>query len=66
MRSADPMNTSGPSPEESANAKMRECSRNRPRIERTWMVSLRPGMPGRNAQIPRTTSSIGTPTCDAR
>ena len=38
-----------------ANAKTRACSRNRPRIERTRMVSLRPGTPGRSEQMPRTT-----------
>ena len=46
--------------------KTRECSRNRPRIERTRMFSLSPGTPGRSAQIPRTTTSTGTPACDAR
>ena len=46
---------------ELANAKMRECSRKRPRMERTRMFSLRPGTPGRSAQMPRTTMSIGTP-----
>ena len=44
----------------------RECSRNRPRIERTVMFSLRPGTPGLRAQIPRTTTSVRTPARDAR
>ncbi|MNW60210.1 hypothetical protein D3C74_381750 [compost metagenome] len=74
MRSADPMKTSGPDsgpsamagPPELANAKMRECSRNRPRMDRTRMFSLSPGTPGRIAQIPRTTRSTFTPACDAR
>ncbi|SKX94759.1 Uncharacterised protein [Mycobacteroides abscessus subsp. abscessus] len=30
------------------------------------MLSLTPGIPGRKAQIPRTTISTGTPFCDAR
>ena len=30
------------------------------------MFSLSPSRPGRIAQIPRTTTSTGTPACDAR
>ena len=48
------------------NAKIRECSRNRPSTLRTRMFSDRPGMPGRSAHIPRTHTSTGTPACDAR
>ena len=33
---------------------------------RTRMFSLSPGTPGRIAQIPRTTTSTGTPACEAR
>ena len=43
----------------------RECSRNRPTIERTRMFSDSPGTPGRSAQMPRTSSSTGTPACEA-
>jgi hypothetical protein len=45
---------------------MRECSRKRPTIERTRIVSLIPGIPGRRLQIPRAIRSIDTPACDAR
>ncbi len=45
---------------------IRECSRKRPRMERTSMFSLRPGTPGLSAQIPRTTISTGIPALDAR
>jgi hypothetical protein len=45
---------------------MRECSRNRPTIDRTAIVSLIPGIPGRNAQMPRTIRSIGTPAREVR
>src|SRR5690606_5979803 len=44
---------------------MRECSRNRPRIDRTRMFSDSPGTPALIAQMPRTTTSIGTPACEA-
>ena len=64
MRSALPMNTSG-APAFS-NQKMRECSRNRPTIDRTAMRSLTPGTPGRRQQMPRTIRSIRTPACEAR
>ena len=47
-------------------AKTRECSRNRPTMLRTRIVSDMPGTPGRTAQIPRTNKSMGTPACDAR
>ena len=45
---------------------IRECSRNRPRIERTTMLSEYPGAWGRSAQMPLTTTSTRTPACDAR
>ena len=44
-----------------SNQKTRLCSRNRPRTDRTSMVSDRPGTPGRSAQMPRISSSTGTP-----
>ena len=44
----------------------RECSRNRPTMLRTRTVSDSPGTPGLSAQIPRTTSSTGTPARLAR
>ncbi len=62
--SALPMYTTGSPPP--TNAKMRECSRKRPRMLRTRMLSLRPGTPGRTAQMPRTTMSTSTPACEAR
>ena len=62
--SAEPMWTTG-SPA-LAKAKTRECSRNRPSTERTRMFSESPGTPGRRAQIPRTTTSTGTPAWEAR
>jgi hypothetical protein len=45
---------------------MRECSRNRPTIERTRMRSLTPAIPGRRQQMPRTIKSMRMPACDAR
>ena len=42
-----------------------ECSRNRPTIERTRMFSDSPGTPGRSAQMPRMSSSTGTPAGEA-
>ena len=59
IRSALPSQYSGSPP--SANASTRECSRNRPTMLRTRIVSDSPGTPGRSAQMPRTTRSIGTP-----
>ena len=47
--SAEPMNVSGVPP--FANQKIRLCSRNRPRTERTVIVSLSPGTSGRTEQI---------------
>ena len=44
---------------------MRLCSRNRPTMLVTSMLSLTPGTPGRRQQIPRTINSIFTPACDA-
>ncbi len=44
----------------------RPCSRKRSMIARTSMVSLTRGTPGRRQQMPRTSSVIGTPACDAR
>ena len=43
-----------------------ECSRNRPRIDRTRTFSDSPATPGFSAQMPRTTMSTGTPACAAR
>jgi hypothetical protein len=64
MRSALPIHTSGsPAPPKMKN---RECSRNRPRMLRTRIVSDSPGTPGRSAHIPRTHTSTGTPACEAR
>ena len=40
---------------------MRECSRNRPMIERTRTLSVQPGTPARRQQKPRTIKSILTP-----
>src|SRR6056297_353716 len=40
---------------------MRECSRNRPMMDLTRMVSDNPLMPGRSPQMPRTTRSMRTP-----
>ena len=40
---------------------MRECSRKRSTIETTSMLSLSPGTPGPQAQMPRTFSRICTP-----
>ena len=45
---------------------MRECSRNRPTIERIRIPSVSPGTAGASRQRPRTTRSTGTPVCDAR
>ena len=44
---------------------MRECSRKRPTIDRTVMLSLTPGTPGRSRQMPRTIRSISTPAWEA-
>ena len=44
---------------------IRLCSRKRPSTERTRIVSDSPGTPGRTAQMPRTSSSIGTPAREA-
>ena len=44
----------------------RECSRNRPTIDRTRMCSDSPGTPGRMPHRPRTTRSTGHPAADAR
>ena len=46
--------------------KIRECSRKRPTMLLTWMLSDSPGTPGLRQHMPRTTSSIDTPACDAR
>ncbi len=62
--SALPNHTSGSPPLPKANT--RECSRKRPRTERTRMFSDSPGTPGRSAQMPRTHTSTGTPACEAR
>ena len=62
--SAEPIHASG-SPSLS-NQNTRLCSRNRPSTERTLMVSERPGTPGRSAQMPRMSSSTGTPAWEAR
>src|SRR3989454_1075622 len=45
---------------------MRLCSRYLSTMLVTRMVSETPGSPGRRQQMPRTTSSIATPPCDAR
>ena len=42
-------------------AQIRLCSRNRPMIDLTVIVSDKPGIPGRRQQIPRTISTISTP-----
>ena len=64
IRSAEPIPTDGdPS---LANQKRRLCSKNRPRMLRTRMLSLTPGTPGRIVQVPRTQRSTGTPAWDAR
>src|SRR6185369_2669404 len=44
---------------------MRLCSRNRPTMLRTRILSDKPGTPGRNIQTPRTTRSIETPAAEA-
>src|SRR5690606_28144149 len=44
---------------------IRECSRNRPAMDLTRKVSLRPVTPGRSPQMPRITSEIFTPARDA-
>jgi hypothetical protein len=44
----------------------RLCSRKRPTIERTLMLSESPGTPGRRQQAPRTISWMRTPACEAR
>ena len=62
--SAEPIQAIGSPP--FSNQKTRLCSRNRPRTERTVMVSDSPGTPGRSAQMPRTSRSTGTPACEAR
>lgn len=62
--SALPNHTSGSPP--LPKAKIRECSRKRPSIERTRMFSERPATPGRIAQMPRTQMATGTPAMDAR
>ena len=64
IMSALPIHTSGSPP--LPKAKTRECSRKRPRTQRTRMFSDRPATPGRTAQMPRTQMSTGTPACEAR
>ena len=64
IMSAEPIQTSRAPLFSKQNA--RECSRNRPKILMTLMFSLKPGTPGRRAQIPRTNTSTQTPACDAR
>ena len=49
----------------SAKTQTRACSRNRPTIDFTRIVSERPGTPGRRQQMPRTTIMIFTPARDA-
>lgn len=46
--------------------KMRECSRKRPTMDRTRMLSDRPGTPGRRLHRPRTTRSTDVPAAEAR
>ena len=62
--SAEPIHASGSPP--LSNQKTRLCSRKRPRIERTSIVSDSPGTPGRSAQIARVTSWTGSPCWEAR
>ena len=64
IRSADPIHADGAPP--FSNQKIRLCSRNRPRTDRTRMFSDSPGTPGRTAQMPRVSRSTGTPACEAR
>ena len=64
IRSAEPMPTVGWPP--LANQNSRLCSRKRPRMLRTRMFSLSPGLPGRMVQMPRTHRSTGTPAAEAR
>ena len=64
MRSAEPIQTSRLPAFSKQYA--RECSRNRPRMLMTRTFSLRPGTPGRTAQMPRTQTSTGTPAREAR
>ena len=64
IQSADEMNTlafGDGSVSPLAKHTIRECSRKRPTMLFTAMVSDRPGTPGRRQQMPRTTSVIGTP-----
>ena len=44
---------------------MRACSRKRPMIERTTMLSLRPGTPGLRQHTPRMIRRMGTPAWEA-
>ena len=44
-----------------AKAQTRECSRKRPMIDLTRMLSDTPGRPARKLQMPRTTMWISTP-----
>ena len=48
------------------NPKILECSRNSPTIDRTWMFSERPAMPGQTEQMARTMRSTLTPAWLAR
>jgi hypothetical protein len=43
-----------------------ECSKNRPTMDFTRMLSDNPGMPGLRQQIPLMMRSTVTPACDAR
>ena len=69
IQSADEMNTrpwgdgrACPAPKHT----IRACSRKRPMMLFTVMFSESPGTPGRNEHMPRTTSEIDTPACEAR
>ncbi|MNJ62018.1 hypothetical protein D3C77_578370 [compost metagenome] len=43
----------------------RGCSRKRSMMLMTWMLSLRPGTPGRSAHMPRMIIWMGTPAWPA-
>ncbi len=45
--------------------KTRLCSRNRPRTDRTLIVSVSSGTPGRSEQMPRAMTSMRAPSCEA-
>ena len=63
MRSALPRKVVAESP--ASKMKKRLCSRKRPRMLRTRIVSESPETPGRSWQIERATMSISAPACEA-